>query len=155
MDFIIKPFVNNKNLLSIKNILNRNSFILSDDAILALMNDTIRERAYAYLSDRLAYIYDIGILPDNYPHDSIKINKEEGVIEYELKRLFLLSEAKQRIIENTPYGIPKNVVKELTELLLVENIILDEEQTRIERNKARDDVPLTSGKIKKNEIIED
>lgn len=153
LDFIFKPFYTNNNFLDIKNILHRNAFFLSDQTINALMETTTLTRCYHYLSDQLAYIFNIGIIPADYATNTIIISKEQGVITYNTKQLFKLSEAKKRILEKAPVEIPPKVLEELFNTLLVENIVIDEEKTNIERYKAKENVPLTDGKVLKNELI--
>jgi cyclic-di-AMP phosphodiesterase PgpH len=155
LDFIIQHFVlsNNNDAESIREKLLQNGYNLSLPIIEVLMNDVHRLRNYNFLAEELTTIFTIGIYPDNYRYQKIKIAKINRITEYELKRLYSLEEAKNKLISKAETDLDKLIVIELANIILIENIVVDNEMTELEKQKAREKVPLTIGKVQKNEMI--
>lgn len=155
LDFIIQHFVltNDTDAESIKDKLQQNGYNLSLKIIEKLMNSSHRLRIYNYFTEELNTIFNIGIYPDNYYYQKIKIAKINRITEYDLKRLYSLEEAKNKLISKTGSELDKEIVTELANIILIENIVVDNEMTELEKQKTREKVPLTIGKVQKNEMI--
>ncbi len=156
LDFIVQHFgytASNNFIDSLKAKLLKNGYDLSITTIKYLQDDYRRQRLYEYLTEELTKIFDIGIYPDNYPYQKIKILKINRIIEFTLSRLYSLEEAKNKLASNSYSEKMKDAVKELANIILIENIVVDTEMTNLEKQKARENVQLTLGKVLKNEKI--
>ncbi|MDO9577897.1 MAG: HDIG domain-containing protein [Candidatus Cloacimonadales bacterium] len=155
LDFIIQHFVltNETDAGSIRDKLQQNGYKLSLPGIEYLMKSENRLRIYNYLTEELDTIFNIGIYPDNYRYQKIKIAKINRITEYELKRLYSLEEAKNKLISKAGSELDKQIVTELANIILIQNIVIDNDMTELEKQKVREKVPLTIGKVQKNEMI--
>jgi putative nucleotidyltransferase with HDIG domain len=155
LDFVMQHFAlsNNKDTESIRNKLLQNGYDVSSENVSYLLDDSRRLKIYNFLTEELTKIFNIGIYPDNYAYQEIKIAKINRITDYELKRLYSLEEAKNKLISKLSSEREKKAVKELADIILIENIVVDNEMTSLEKQKAKENVPLTVGKIQKNEKI--
>ena len=157
LDFVMQHFAlsNNKDTKSIRNKLLQNGYEVSSENVNYLLDDSRRLKIYNFLTEELTKIFNIGIYPDNYAYQEIKIAKINRITDYELKRLYSLEEAKNKLISKLSSEREKKAVRELADIILIENIVVDNEMTSLVQQKARENVPLTVGKIQKNEKIID
>ncbi|MCF7793133.1 MAG: HDIG domain-containing protein [Candidatus Cloacimonetes bacterium] len=155
LDFIFQHFTLStiKDSTEIREKLLQNGYDLSMNSIQNLMNDKRRFRIYNFLAKELSDIFTIGIYPDNYRYQKIKLVKINRITEYELNRLYSLEEAKNKLIAKSSSDIDKQIIKEIADIILIENIVIDNEMTELEKQKAREKVPTTLGKVQKNEEI--
>ncbi|RLC46606.1 MAG: hypothetical protein DRI23_12180, partial [Candidatus Cloacimonadota bacterium] len=155
LDFIFQHFAlyTNKDAASIKENLLQNGYDLPLESVEELLNSDRRKRIYEFLIEELTKIFNIGIYPDNYHYQKIKIAKANRITNYELKRLYSLEEAKNKLVSKATSDKNKKIVQELANIILIENIVVDNEMTDLQQQKARENVPLTIGKIQKNEKI--
>ena len=155
LDFIFQHFTlsTTNDSTDIKNKLLQNGYALAPTSISYLMNNQRRLYIYNLLTEELTTIFTIGIYPENYNQQKIKLAKVNRITEYDLGRLFSLDEAKHRLIAKATSAIEKQVVQEIANIILIENIVVDNEMTELEKQKVREKVPLTIGKVQKNEEI--
>ncbi|MCK4653432.1 MAG: HDIG domain-containing protein [Candidatus Cloacimonetes bacterium] len=155
LDFIIQHFTlsYNKDAVSIRNKLLQNGYDISIENVVFLQDNKRRQKVYNYLIEEFMRIFNIGIYPDNYRYQKIKIAKINKITEYELKRLYSLEEAKNKLISKLTSNKEINAIREMADIILIENIVIDDEMTNLEKQKARENVPLTIGKVQKNEKI--
>jgi len=155
LDFIFQHFAlyTNTDAASIKEKLLQNGYDLPLESVEELLNSDRRKRIYEFLIEELTGIFNIGIYPDNYHYQKIKIAKANRITNYELKRLYSLEEAKNKLVSKATSDTNKKIVQELANIILIENIVVDNEMTDLQQQKARENVPLTIGKIQKNEKI--
>ncbi len=155
LDFIFQHFSLSTitDSTEIRDKLQQNGYELSSESIQNLLNEERRFRIYSFLTEELSKIFHIGIYPDNYRYQKIKIAKVNRIIEYELKQLYSLVEAKNKLVAKTSSPIDKKIVREIADIILIENIVIDNEMTELEKQKAREKVPVTLGRVQKNEEI--
>jgi hypothetical protein len=154
LDFIFQHF--NDPALSAEEIhekLKDNGYPLSEESIDILMDIEVRRKIYTYMSERLSRIFDIGIYPNTYPHKTIKVVRNDQINEYALSRLYSMEESEEHLVENYPDSHQKPVIEDLANLTLIENIIVDQDLTNIEKQRARESVSPTVGKVLRNERI--
>lgn len=138
---------------TIEERLQKSGYSLSEAVVKYLKNDKNRIEIYNYLTEKLSRIFDIGIYPQNYPYQEIKIARYNRVIDYHLSRLYSLEEAKEKLIEGIDSEIKKQTVTEIANYILIENIVIDNDLTHLEKQQAREEIPLSLGKVMKNEKI--
>ncbi|MCF7859066.1 MAG: HDIG domain-containing protein [Candidatus Cloacimonetes bacterium] len=155
LDFVFQHFVlqDVSNIQTINRKLRQNGYNLSNDNIRLLMDNQRRSRLYNFLSENITKIFTVGIYPDNYQYQEIKISKPNRVISYGLDRLYSLEEAKNKLVSWHSVQGEKNLIRELADIVLIENIIIDQEMTDVEMGRAKEKIPLTLGKVQKNERI--
>jgi len=155
LDFLFQSFLSYRDSTNefIDRELGKNGYDLSLESIEYLNDQTNTTNLYKYLSEKINEILDIGIYPDNYSYQRIKLYRQNRVIEFNLSRLYALEEAKNKLTSDTDSEASKNTVKEIANIILIENIVIDKDMTDIEKQKARENVPLTLGKELKNEKI--
>lgn len=153
LDFIMEHFRLFPDAASIRSKLLQNGYDLSSDAVEEMMNQDRRNQIYNYLSEELTKIFDIGIYPANYHYQNVKLVKQNRIVSYELPRLYSLEEARNKLVSRAGSEINKSIVNDLANIILIVNIVLDKEMTEVEKQRARENVPLTIGKVQKNEMI--
>jgi putative nucleotidyltransferase with HDIG domain len=155
LDFVMQHFAlsNNKDTEGIRNKLLQNGYDVSSENVSYLLENNRRLRIYNFLTEELTKIFNIGIYSDNYAYQEIKIAKINRVTDYELKRLYSLEEAKNKLISKLTSEREKKAVRELADIILIENIVVDNEMTSLMQQKARENVTITVGKMQKNEKI--
>ena len=155
LDFVMQFFQVNDDTTDedILRNLSRSGYFLSQESVNYLRDDLIRFDLYEKLTEKLARIFTIGIYPENYSYDRIKIYKKNVIEEFTLPRLYSLDEAKSKLLILFEKEEEKKVIHELSNILLISNIIIDNDLTAIEKQKAKDAVTLTIGKVLKNEKI--
>ncbi len=156
LDIIIRHFENtstgstwqeiNKSLL-------QKGYRLNREAIEYLVESENRSQAYNYLSEKIARTLDIGIYPESFNGSSIKVKRKGLIKDYFLFKLYALDEARDKIIDGYSDTAGKSAIADITDNILVVNIILDRETTEQMRQKARMEISLTAGKVLKNETI--
>ena len=154
LDFIFQQFQNSQ--LSVETVvsnLDKNGLHLSQESIEALQNKNTREFTYNYFTEKVSNIFDIGIYPDNFQYQKIRIFENSRVREVPLSNRYSIEEATTKLQENAPASIPEKLIHELSNITLIANIVLHRDRTNIERQHAKEDVPLTIGKVLKNEKI--
>lgn len=155
LDFIFNFFLTYSDSTSefIDSELRKNGYNFSYETIEYLNNSEQTTALYHYLSEKINNILDIGIYPDNYSYQNIKLYRQNRIVEFQLSRLYSLEEAKNKLIDEASTDAMKNAVREIANVVLVENIVIDKDMTDIEKQKARENVSLTLGKELKNEKI--
>lgn len=155
LDFIMQFFIHNNDITESKiaDNLKKSGYSLSIESIQYLRNSDQRTNLYSSLTEQLARIFTIGIYPEVYSYQKIKIYRNYKVEEFTLPRLYSLDEARSKLIILYNDPIEKEVIKELSNILLISNIIVDKDLTAIDKQKAKDAVDLTIGKVLKNERI--
>ncbi|MBN2460014.1 MAG: HDIG domain-containing protein [Candidatus Cloacimonetes bacterium] len=156
LDFIMQFFASRgdtASVISLSRSLQQHGFGLSEKTISLLKQTSIREQIYNLLTEEYDRIFNIGIYPSRYDAQDIKIVRGNRIIEYSLSRLYSLDEAKQRILEKVTDANMRKTCQEISDIILIENIVIDTEMTKLEKQKARESVPLTLGKVLKNEKI--
>jgi len=154
LDFIFQHFINSQlESEKIKEKLQQNGFLISSRNIENLLDKKFRIDIYTYLTEKLSGIFNDGIYADNIPYEKVKLSKGKKIREYPLSRLYSLEEAKNKLIVGIPSQKEKDVISELANIILITNIVVDNESTKLEKQKARENVPQTIGKVLKNEKI--
>ena len=155
LDFIFTFFLTYKDSTNnyIDRELRKNGYNLSLATINYLNSDEQTNELYQYLSENINLILDIGIYPDNYSYQKIRLYRRNRIEEFNLSRLYALEEAKQKLVSDAVSEQMKNAVREIANIVLIENIVIDKDMTDVEKQKARENVPLTIGKELKNEKI--
>jgi len=154
LDFIFQHFINSElDSEKIKEKLQQNGFLISSRNIRNLLDEKFRTEIYTYLTEELSGIFDVGIYKDNISYEKIKLSKGKKIREYPLSRLYSIEEAKHKLIIGTRSQKEKDVISELANIILITNIVVDNESTKLEKQKARENVTQTIGKVLKNEKI--
>lgn len=155
LDFIFQHFVlkDGSDIQKTSRKLRQNGYVISLDNIKLLMDDKRRARLYTFLSENIAKIFNIGIYSDSYRYQEIKISKSNRIVSYSLDRLYSSEEAKNKLVSWHKVEEEKSLIRELADIILIENIIIDNDMTELEKDKAKEKVPLTLGKVQKNERI--
>ena len=154
LDFIFQHFINSElDSEKIKEKLQQNGFLISSRNIRNLLDEKFRTEIYTYLTEELSGIFDVGIFKDNISYEKIKLSKGKKIREYPLSRLYSIEEAKHKLIIGTRSQKEKDVISELANIILITNIVVDNESTKLEKQKARENVTQTIGKVLKNEKI--
>ncbi len=156
LDFIFDHFTNlgrKKSISQIKEELRKSGYNLSDETIKYLMNTKNRIDVYNYLTQKITKIMDVGIYPSSLSANKIKLYKNNKISVYALSRLYSLKEAKQSLVSTIGNNKKRKVIEDLANIILIENIVIDNNLTRIEKQKLQDSIPITSGKVQKNEKI--
>lgn len=154
LDFIFEHFFDQpEDLEAMRSTLRRKGYDLSPEVVQMLADPETGQAIYSYLAEKISDILSIGIYPATYTSRKIKVNKNNRIIEYSLSRLYSIAEAKQKLRNETPNPEIQQAVNELANIILIENIIVDNEITQLEKQKAREEIPLTLGKVLKNEKI--
>lgn len=155
LDFIFTFFLTYKDSTNdfIDRELRKNGYILSAETIDYLNSGEKTYELYQYLSESITRILDIGIYPDNYSYQKIRLYRNNRIAEFKLSRLYALEEAKNKLINDATSEPMKEAVREIANIVLIENIVIDKDMTDVEKQKARENVSLTIGKELKNEKI--
>jgi cyclic-di-AMP phosphodiesterase PgpH len=155
LDFIFQFFLTYSDSTSdfIEKELQKNGYNLSFETIDYLHKGTETSTLYRNLSESINDILDIGIYPDNYSYQNIKLYRQNRIVEFKLSRLYALEEAKNKLLNDSYSEIMKNAIREISNIVFIENIVIDKDMTKVEKQKARENVPLTIGKELKNENI--
>lgn len=154
LDFIFQQFQNIElNEEEVISSLDKNGLHLSQESINALQNKSTRDFTYNYFTEELSRIFDIGIYPDNFQYQKIRIYEVNRVREVPLSNRYSIEEASVKLQENAPASIPQKLIHELSNITLISNIVKDREHTNLEKQHAKEDVSLTIGKVLKNEKI--
>jgi len=155
LDFIFQHFAlqDGSDIQKTSRKLRQNGYVLSLDNIKLLMDSKRRARIYTFLSENIAEIFNIGIYSDNYRYQEIKISKSNRIVTYNLNRLYSSEEAKNKLVSRYPVKEEKSLIRELADIILIENIIIDTDMTELEKDKAKEKVSPTLGKVQKNERI--
>ena len=155
LDFVFQHFIlqDGLDIQKTKTKLKQNGYELSLENIKLLMNEKRRISIYNFLSENITKIFTIGIYSDSYRYQEIKISKSNRVVEYNLNRLYSLEEAKNKLVNWYTVESERHLIHELADIILIENIIVDNDMTELEKKKLKENVSLTLGKVKKNERI--
>ena len=155
LDFVFQHFAlkDGSDIQRMNKKLSENGYSLSLNNIAILMDVKKRNRIRNSLSKNLSEIFKAGIYPKNYRYKEIKINKPGEIITYELSKLYSLQEAKNTLKSWHIVQDEKQLIQELADIILVVSIIIDQDMTEIEEEKAKEKVSLTQGEVQKNERI--
>ncbi len=155
LDFVFQHFVLNdgSDIQKTNKKLRQNGYELSLDNIVLLNDDNRRIDVYNYLSENITKIFNIGIYPDNYRYQELKLYKSNKIKIYKLNQLYSLTEAKNKLVSRYKIQNEKQLIRELADIILIANIIIDEGMTDVEKEKAKERVSLTLGNVQKNERI--
>ena len=149
LDFIL---INNESE-NIREKLSKSGYNLSPETIEYLSIENNRLEIYNFLTEILTKIFNIGIFPENYAYREIQIARGNKIRNFHLSRLYSLEEAKEKLIENVKSDKKRKAIQELGNIILIENIIVDNEITKLEKQKAKEKVSLTMGRVLRNEKI--
>lgn len=155
LDFVFQHFIlqDGSDIQKTSKKLKQNGYALSIENIKMLTNDSRRARLYNFLSENITKIFTVGIYSDSYRYQEIKISKANRIVNYGLNRLYSLEEAKNKLVSWHTIQDEKPLIHELADIILIENIIIDQDMTEVEKEKAKEKVSLTLGKVQKNERI--
>ena len=156
LDFIFQHFnitESSNNSETIRQKLIQNGYELSLSSVDFLINLENRTNIYEYITSETSRIFNIGIYSENILKSKIYLHHNNKTKSYNLNRLYSLDEAKAKLITKKNGKIFKQIVKELADIILIENIVVDEELSNLAKEKAREEVKLTIGKVQKNEKI--
>jgi cyclic-di-AMP phosphodiesterase PgpH len=155
IDFIFLHFNENQSIEQIKSKLEKNGYDFSKDCIQYLLIQKQKQKTYEYLSEQIASILEDGIYPDSYKHQTIKFEKYNRIKEYNLSSRYSLEEAKNRLIDKnlSEIAIEIKIISKIADLVLVPNIVINEEMTKLERQKAQGEISKIIGDVKKGEKI--
>jgi cyclic-di-AMP phosphodiesterase PgpH len=156
LDIIIRHFENSspeQTTLDINRTLLQKGYNTRQTTITYLMNAENRNRVYNYMSEKLARVLDIGIYPESYSNPTINVKRKGVVKNYYLFKLYALNEARDKIIDGYSDTKGKGTITDITDNILVVNIISDHETTAQLRQRARMAIDITAGKVLKNETI--
>ena len=155
LDFINNHFINvaDKDSENIGSLLLRNGMPLSEATVKYLLKSDNRLKVYDHLTEELSKIFDIGIYNENYPFSKLRFLKAGRFLEYPLSNRYSLAEANQKLISGLSDKRFKKVVEDLAEILLISNIVVDTESTKIAKQRVREQIPKVIGKVLKNEKI--
>ncbi|MBT4333402.1 MAG: HDIG domain-containing protein, partial [Candidatus Cloacimonetes bacterium] len=155
LDFVFQHFIleDGSDIQKTSRKLRQNGYILSTENIKLLINNNRRARIYNFLSENITKIFTIGIYSNSYRYQEIKISKSSRIANFGLNRLYSLEEAKDKLVNWHTNENEKPLIHELSDIILIENIIVDQEMTELEKEKAKEKVSLTLGKVQKNERI--
>jgi len=155
LDFVFQHFIlqDGSDIQKTSRKLRQNGYILSLENINLLVNNSNRARIYNFLSENITKIFTIGIYSNSYRYQEIKISKANRIVNFGLNRLYSLEEAKNKLVSWHTIEDEKPLIHELADIILIENIIIDQEMTELEKDKAKEKVSLTLGKVQKNERI--
>ena len=149
--FIISNSIDNSN--EIQKRLEQNGYLLSQNSVEYLNDLERRNRIYEFMTIQISKIFDIGIYPDNIHTTKISLHRKNKTESYELGRLYSLEEAKEKLVSKKNGEQQKQIITELAAIILIENIVLDKDLSKLAQDKSREEVNLTIGKVKKNEKI--
>jgi len=155
LDFVFQHFIlqDGSDIQKTSRKLRQNGYILSIENIKLLIDNKRRARIYNFLSENITKIFTIGIYSNNYRYHEIKITKSNRIVKFGLNRLYSLEEAKNKLVSWHTVDSERSLIHELSDIILIENIIIDQEMTELEKEKAKEKVSLTLGKVQKNERI--
>lgn len=130
LDFLIQKIaaLDGSSIEKIKNELTHFGYSLSEEVIIALTDPMKRLSLHSYLTDNISRIMDIGIYPDNYEHPTITVNRNSELLNYQLRRLFSLQEAKNRLVSDVTDPDLIESVEEITKIILIDNLVLDNDK---------------------------
>lgn len=137
----------------IKTQLMIDGYNFQDETIRYLKDKNNRNNVNNYLSERLNYYMDIGVYSDNFPRNSIDINRNGKIRNYQLNKLFSVKEALEKAVPNNRDEAFKNTVTNIIRYVIVSNIVYDDESTKNRRREARNNVNTVSRTVLKNEAI--
>jgi len=118
-----------------------------------MQNTDNRNKVYNYLTDQLIKKLNIGIYPEDYPELKIRINRGASVKDYNLRQLYSVDEAKEKMSNKIANNQERKAVIEIVDIILIENLILDAQKTAQEQQKIEERVNNIAGQILKNELI--
>ncbi|MCF7911711.1 MAG: HDIG domain-containing protein [Candidatus Cloacimonetes bacterium] len=155
LDIIIRHFENSSEQTTqeISNNLKQKGYNFQPATINYLMSAENRNRVYSYMSEKLARVLEIGIYPESYSDPTINVKRKGVVKNYYLFKLYAFNEARDKIIDGFSDAKGKVAITDITDNILVVNIISDRETTAQLKQKARMAIDITAGKVLKNETI--
>jgi len=154
IDFIFQHFNENQSIEQIKSKLEKSGYNFSEDCVQYLLIQSQKQKIYEYLSEQIASILEDGIYPDSYKHQTIKFEKYNRIKEYNLSSRYSLEEAKNRLIGKLDENkLEIKIISKIADLVLVSNIVINEDMTKLERQKAQGKISKIIGGVKKGEKI--
>ncbi|MCF7919630.1 MAG: HDIG domain-containing protein [Candidatus Cloacimonetes bacterium] len=141
------------NSATLQEELKSKGYNLSQETCQYLINQQLRNKIYDYTAEKVARIFEIGIYPENYSDSKITVKRKNNVRDYNLFKLYGYEEARDKLIDGFSDNAGKAVIAEIADNVLVVNIIQAQNATSQEKQRARLQVPLTAGKVLKNETI--
>jgi len=128
-------------------------YYLNGETCEYLSSRKLREKVYEYITEKIVRIFEIGIYPENYSESKITVKRKNTIREYNLFKLYGFDEAQDKLIEGFSDNAGRKVIAELSDNVLVVNIIIAHNLTNQEKQKARLNVPSIAGTVLKNETI--
>jgi len=138
---------------SIRNQLNKLNYQVSNKTIIFLKDKKRRSDIYDFISERMNYVMDIGIYPDDYRGEEIDVFRNGKTKSYSLLKLFSLNESIVKITETASDELSKNSVTEIIQSFLTPNIVYDAELTETRKEEVRNRVNPVMRVVSKNEAI--
>ncbi len=137
----------------IQTTLAEEGFALSIDSIEYLKTQLNRSSMMNFLTNHIHRTLKIGIYPDDYPEESISLLRNNEIKSYTLRKLYSLSEAKEKITQKIRNMVQQRTVVELLDQVLTQNIVEDQKTTEKKRQEAADEVSNVIAQVLKNEKI--
>ncbi|MCD4651319.1 MAG: hypothetical protein K8S56_05980, partial [Candidatus Cloacimonetes bacterium] len=134
-------------------IIRENIFPISQNAVNYLINDDNRQSLHEYLINQIDNAITIGIFPDEYPDNTILINRNGDIREYSLRKLFSVQEVIERILGRIDNNTRKKTAHEILDFIITVNIFPDDEKNAEIKESLREDINPEIGKILQNEKI--
>lgn len=146
-------YLENENLKSIQKELKKKGYLLTIGTIEYLSNESDRNEIYRFLIEEISKKMSIGIYSEDYPENKIKLYRNNSSKIYMLRQLYSFNEAIEKIVELVNGSNKKKCVKEITEIIIQENIIIDTNRTDDEISQATSFVSRILYQISTNEKI--
>ena len=129
-------------------------YSLSEATILFLQDRAARQRVYDIFSTNLEKIMNIGIYSTDLEVKAIDVYNISGNLRrYNLQRLYSLAEVKENLKRQITLEAEKQVIDEISDAIIVENIVIDKQLTQQEQEKVVKGVNPVLKEVLKNEEI--
>ncbi len=146
-------FSDKKTAEEVQTILAEDGYALSIESIGYLETQLNRSSMMNFLTNHIHRALKIGIYPDDYTEDTIALLRNNEIKEYTLRKLYSLSEAKEKIAQKVRNMVQQRAVIELLDQVLTFNIVEDTKTTEKMRQEAMDEVSNVVAQVLKNEKI--
>ena len=146
-------FARNQTADEVQTILAEEGYALSIESIKYLESQLNRSSMMNFLTNHIHRTLKIGIYQDDYPEDTIALLRNNEIKLYTLRKLYSLSEAKEKIAQKVRNMVQQRAVIELLDQVLIANIAEDFKTTENKRLEAMDEVSNVVAQVLKNEKI--
>ncbi len=146
-------FDGKKSAEEVQTQLAEDGYALSLDSITYLESQLNRSSLMNFLTNHIHRALKIGIYSDDYPEETIELLRNNEVKNYTLRKLYSLSEAKEKIAQKIRNLVQQRAVIEILDQVLTSNIVEDVKTTDKMRQEAMDSVSNVVAQVLKNEKI--